>query len=62
MLVKIIPPPGAVTEVDDYSAGKHWTGMDMTRFRMGLPEKMGGWTRFTTSTLTGVPRSIIEWR
>src|SRR3990167_2221181 len=62
MLIKILPPPGVITEVGDYTAGKHWVDTSNVRFRMGLPEKIGGWTRFSTNNLTGVPRSIFEWR
>ena len=32
------------------------------RFRDGLPEKIGGWSRYYPSAVTGVPRDVHPWQ
>src|SRR6185437_2518432 len=49
-----------------YSNGRMLRGRfvdgDHIRFVAGFPEKIGGWTAATTTTLTGVPRALKSWR
>jgi hypothetical protein len=66
--------PGIVTDVDEYTAAKvgpYWVNGDKIRFVNGLPQKIGGWQKETTSptTLTsstnlsaGVCRATANWR
>ena len=66
--------PGIVKDITTYSAGKvgpYWTDGDKVRFVNGLPEKIGGWVRETTTptTLTshdtvtaGRCRAMVNWR
>lgn len=35
--------------------------MQWVRFRSGTPEKMGGWTPFTTAVFQGVSRFLLNW-
>ena len=47
--------PGIVKDITTYSAGKvgpYWTDGDKVRFVNGLPEKIGGWVRETTTPTT----------
>lgn len=34
----------------------------LIRWRDGLPEKIGGWTKYYSSQLTGVPRDLHAWQ
>lgn len=38
-----------------------WYESDKVRFRQGTPEKIGGWTRFSSQTFLGVCRSLWAW-
>ena len=53
--------PGLNREGTDYSNEGGWYDGDKVRFRSGFPEKIGGWTRFATSTFLGVCRSLWNW-
>jgi hypothetical protein len=66
--------PGIVTDVDEYTAAKvgpYWVNGDKVRFVNGLPQKIGGWQKETTSPTTatsstnlsaGICRVIRNWR
>jgi hypothetical protein len=66
--------PGIVTDVDEYTAAKvgpYWVNGDKIRFVNGLPQKIGGWQKETTSPTTatsstnlsaGICRVIGNWR
>jgi hypothetical protein len=66
--------PGVVTDIDEYTAalvGPYWIDADKIRFVNGLPQKIGGWekesttpTTITSSTnlVAGKCRSLINWR
>ena len=66
--------PGIVTDVDEYTAAKvgpYWIDSDKIRFVNGLPQKIGGWekesTTPTTATSTtnlsaGKVRALLNWR
>ena len=60
-LQKLQFKPGIVRDTTDYTNEGGWFDCDKIRFRMGLPETIGGWTRLTTSTMLGTCRSIHEW-
>ena len=60
--VPIVPPPGVVkTETGKVAAGR-WIDGDKVRFVRGLPQKLGGWTRQTTTPTVGQPRASHAWR
>jgi hypothetical protein len=53
--------PGFNQEVTRYTGeGRWWTG-DKVRFRMGFPEKIGGYARLSENTYLGIARSIFPW-
>lgn len=52
---------GVNRESTRYAAEGQWYETDKVRFRRGLPEKIGGWQRFSTETYLGVARSLHNW-
>ena len=60
-LVKVQFKPGVNRETTAYGAEGQWFDSDLIRFRSGRPEKMGGWTRLSSSTIQGVGRSLHTW-
>ena len=53
--------PGLNREGTDYSNEGGWYDGDKIRFRSGFPEKLGGWTRFSSNTFVGVCRALWNW-
>jgi len=53
--------PGLNREGTDYSNEGGWYDGDKVRFRSGFPEKIGGWTQFSSSQFDGIARSIWIW-
>jgi hypothetical protein len=60
-LQKILFKPGVNKENTRYTTEGGWYEADKIRFRQGNPEKIGGWTRFSTTTYQGVARSLWNW-
>ena len=60
-LTKIKLQPGIQKQTSDLGAAGGYTDCDNIRFRYGLPEKIGGWTKTTTNTLIGVARDAHHW-
>jgi len=56
--------PGIEKERPSLTSEPTWRDCDLVRFKAGLPEKMGGWTQTALGleALTGIARSIHEWR
>ena len=48
--------PGIDRQDTSVGAVGRWTDSDLTRFRYGLPEKVGGWQSLLTDTIVGVVR------
>jgi len=48
--------PGIDKQNTDSGAEFRWVDCDNTRFRYGLPEKVGGWSSLVTDTIVGVAR------
>ena len=48
--------PGIDRQDTSVGAVGRWTASDLTRFRYGLPEKVGGWQSLLTDTIVGVVR------
>jgi hypothetical protein len=61
VLQKLQFKPGIVRDTTDYTNEGGWFDCDKVRFRMGLPETIGGWAKFTTSTMLGTCRSLHVW-
>ena len=53
--------PGVNQEVTSYSNEGGWRNCDKIRFRMGYPEKMGGWEKYASSTYLGSARALHNW-
>ena len=60
-LQKILFKPGVNRENTRYTTEGGWYECDKIRFRQGNPEKIGGWTRFSTATFLGICRSLWNW-
>ena len=53
--------PGIDTENTPTGAEGRWIDCDKVRFRKGLPQKIGGWTKFSTAYYIGVGRALEQW-
>mgnify|MGYP003120400259 CR=1 FL=1 len=53
--------PGLDTENTPTGAESRWIDGDKIRFRKGLPQKMGGWTKFSQAYYIGVGRALEQW-
>lgn len=60
-LKKLLLKPGVNRENTRYTNEGGWYDCDKIRFRQGTPEKIGGWTQFSTRTFLGTCRSLINW-
>ena len=63
MLGKIKLNPGINRDTTAYTNSGGWFDSDFIRFRNGLPEKIGGWTRIYESqtALIGKCRKLYDW-
>jgi len=53
--------PGLDTENTPTGAEGRWVDGDKIRFRKGLPQKIGGWTKFSAAYYVGVGRALEQW-
>ena len=53
--------PGFVTDATDYANEGGWFRGDGVRFRLGFPEKIGGWQKLSSKSFLGVCRRLISW-
>lgn len=60
-LKKILLKSGVNRENTRYTSENGYYDCDKVRFRQGMPEKIGGWERISTSTFLGVCRSLLAW-
>ena len=60
-LTKIQFAPGIDKQNTEYGAEGKWVDCDNVRFRYGLPEKIGGWTKVTSDALVGATRAILTY-
>jgi hypothetical protein len=63
MLAKIKLQPGINRDTTNYANSGGWFDSDFIRFRNGLPEKIGGWTRVYANqeALIGKCRKLYDW-
>jgi len=52
---------GIVTDITPYSNEGGFVDCDKIRFRLGTPEKMGGWSKYSTNTFQGAARRLHNW-
>ena len=60
-LTKLQFRPGINTETTSYSNEGGWFDCDKIRFNFGLPQKLGGWAKYTSSTYLGTARRLHNW-
>ena len=60
-LTKLQFRPGINREITAYSNEGGWLDCDKIRFRMGFPEKIGGWEKYSASTYQGTARRLHNW-
>jgi hypothetical protein len=60
-LIKPTFRPGVNRENTRYHNEGGWYESDKVRFRQGMPEKIGGWTQYSTSKFLGVCRTLWNW-
>jgi len=60
-LTKLQFKPGIVSDVTSYSAEGGFVDGDKIRFRLGFPEKIGGWEKANQNTYLGTARSLHNW-
>lgn len=59
--VKLVQPPGIVSQFTQTLAkGRYWDS-NRIRWMNGLPQKLGGWTRMTSTPLVGTCRGMHAW-
>jgi hypothetical protein len=63
MLAKIKLQPGINRDTTNYANSGGWFDSDFIRFRNGLPEKIGGWTKIyqDQTALIGECRKMYDW-
>ena len=60
-LQKLRYKPGVNRDVTSYTNEGGWVDSDKVRFRLGFPEKIGGWTKRNSNTYLGSARSLFPW-
>ena len=60
-LTKLQFRPGINQDITSYSNEGGWRDGDKIRFRLGYPEKIGGWQKFSESTYEGAARALHNW-
>ena len=53
--------PGIVSDVTAYTNEGGFVDGDLVRFRLGFPEKFGGWAKRSASTYQGSARRLHNW-
>ena len=60
-LTKLQFRPGIIRDLTSYSNEGGWRDGDKVRFRLGYPEKIGGWAKYSSSTFLGSCRALHNW-
>jgi hypothetical protein len=60
-LAKLQFRPGIVKDLTAYTNEGGWIDGDHVRFRLGFPEKIGGWVRVGTERFIGACRALHAW-
>lgn len=61
MLKKLPASAGIFKDSPSLTSEGFWSDGKNVRFFRGKPEKIGGWTKFSTSSITGKGRSVISF-
>ncbi|WP_395672311.1 hypothetical protein [Phenylobacterium sp.] len=54
-------PPGLAGDDTSFAGAGRWADGSNVRFRLGLPQAIGGWESLTASKLSGVCRTAFPW-
>lgn len=60
-LTKVQFKPGIINDLTSYTNEGGWFDGDKIRFRLGFPEKIGGWTKQSANTYQGNTRDLHGW-
>jgi len=60
-LTKLQFRPGVNRETTSYTNEGGWFDIDKVRFRFGLPEKIGGWVKRSSTSFLGTCRALHPW-
>jgi len=60
-LNKLTFKSGIVSDITPYSNEGGFVDGDKIRFRLGSPEKIGGWSKFSPNTYLGSARRLLNW-
>ena len=60
-LQKFLFKPGINKEGTAYSNEGGWFDSNLVRFRKGLPEKIGGWSKSSSDSFKGTGRGLHAW-
>jgi hypothetical protein len=58
---KLIFPPGVFRDQTRFASNGRWFDCDKVRFRSGLPQKIGGWQRYSEDTTDGQIRFLLNF-
>jgi hypothetical protein len=61
MLKKITLRPGVNRDQTNYTNEGGWYECDKIRFRSGQPQKIGGWVKYSITTIIGTCRQLFAW-
>jgi len=61
-LAKYVFKPGINKEGTNYSNEGGWFDADKVRFRKGKPERIGGWSKFSSDSFIGTCRKLFPYR
>ena len=53
--------PGIIRDQTREAGQGAWFDCDKVRFRNGMPEKIGGWSKLTTDAYSGTCRALFNW-
>jgi hypothetical protein len=60
-ITKLKFKPGITSDVTDESNEGGYVDGDKVRFRLGFPEKIGGWAKYSPNTYQGSARKLHNW-
>ena len=60
-LTKLQFRPGINRDITSFSNEGGWVDCDRVRFRLGYPEIIGGWEKYTDETYLGTARGLFNW-
>lgn len=53
--------PGFIRDLTAYTNKGGWYDGNLVRFRLGFPQSIGGWIKYSTNTFLGICRAIFPW-